>query len=448
MPTAKNSMATKRHTSLKTAKTASASKKVAGKTARIPKKSTSPAPVNQVVPAGSRSASPRRIIDWLHDSRTDCYSAMATLTVRDYLALVQHAHAQRGAIEGQREVLKTTTARRIRERMIADIQAGALLPPVVIGLVVDDQTYALCGASRLDLQADFLDAVRNHPLSIIDGMQRTASLMDAALSDSSVKNRLMRVEFWVAKSARSMIYRMLVLNTGQVPWNLARQLTVVYAPLLHEVEQRASNVVKIIKPDDKKRRAAAGQYASNDLVELYLAFSLRKMNIDARESLSEEFSRLDLVENVSNSGFQDLFYTMLSTMGELDVAFERSGKSGFRFGSGKAIFGSQPARIGYTVAIAMATLGRPGSDTSPADRQRQMGMIVKHANALAKRLAKLDSDGVDQFLKLDMLSELLDTIGKVGQVGRHERNFFFEAFKVLVDEKFKVQTMEPCWRAS
>lgn len=331
--------------------------------------------------------------------------------------------------------------------MIADIQAGALLPPVVIGLVVDDRTYALCGSSKLDAQADFLNAVRKHPISIIDGMQRTASLMDAALSDSTVKSRLMRVEFWVAKSARSMIYRMLVLNTGQVPWNLARQLTVVYAPLLHEVEQRASNVVKIFKPDDRKRRVAAGQYASNDLVELYLAFSLRKLNIDARESLSEEFSRLDLVENVSNSGFQDLFYAMLSTMGELDIAFERSGKSGLRFASGKAIFGSQPARIGFTVAIAIATLGRPGSDNPPAVREKQMEMISRQAATLTKRLAKLDAGSVSEFLKLDMLSELLDTTGKVGQVGRHERNFFFEAFKVLIEEKFKVHSMEPCWRA-
>jgi hypothetical protein len=240
----------------------------------------------------------------------------------DYLDLVKDAHEQRGGIAGQRDVLKTTTAKRIRDRMISDIQAGAVLPPVVIGVVVDDKTAQALESGPHD-QATLLQYIHDQELSIIDGMQRTASLLEAGTADSAVFDRDMRVEFWIAKSVRALIYRMLVLNTGQVPWTLARQLSVVYEPLLHEIKQNVKNLDKVFTPDKPGRRVGSGQFSSDSLVELYLAFSLRKTNVDPRESLSEEFSRLDFVQNLSDAAFQEHFYKILSLLVDLDLAFER-----------------------------------------------------------------------------------------------------------------------------
>ena len=182
---------------------------------------------------------------WLHDQRTDCFSALIQVRTGDYLELVKHAHEQRGGIAGQREVLKTTTAKRIRNRMISDIQAGAVLPPVVIGVVVDSTTAGELEKAKHD-QITLMRYVADKELSIIDGMQRTASLLEAGTADSAVFDRGMRVEFWIAKSVRAFDYRMLVLNTGQVPWTLARQLSVVYAPLLHEIKQHVKGLAKLV----------------------------------------------------------------------------------------------------------------------------------------------------------------------------------------------------------
>lgn len=385
-------------------------------------------------------------MSWLHDRRTDCYSALAEIRTGDYLQLIKDAHEQRGGIEGQRDVLKTTTAKRIRDRMIYDIRAGAVLPPVVIGVVVDDKTVKALRARSLD-QATLLRHVEKQELSIIDGMQRTASLLEAGAADSSVFDNYMRVEFWIAKSVRPLIYRMLVLNTGQVPWTLARQLSVVYAPLLSEIKQNVKNLDKVFTPDKPGRRVGSGQFGSDALVELYLAFSLRKTSIDARESLSEEFSRLDFVQNLSDDTFQDHFYKVLTLLVDLDLAFERyEGLRGGRFSRGKDVFGSQPARIGFIVAIALHVVGRPGGDRPMAERNARLKAIAKQIGGLTKRLSKLNSEEVGDFLKLDILTEVLDK--KVGQVGRYERGVFAEAFQVLLAEKFEVSNMEPCWRAS
>jgi hypothetical protein len=63
-----------------------------------------------------------------------------------------------------------------------------------------------------------------------------------------------------------------------------------------------------------------------------------------------------------------------------------------------------------------------------------------------KSVTRYNNLKLGEFLKLDVLSEVLDR--KVGQVGRYERTVFNEAFKVLIDEEFNVPNMEPCWRAS
>lgn len=357
------------------------------------------------------------------------------------------AHAQRGGITGQREVLKTTTAKRIRDRMISDIRAGAVLPPVVIGVIVDEAVVNDLSSGRLSDINLFLQEVSRHDLTIIDGMQRTAALIDACEIDVSIASREMRVEFWVARSVRSLVYRMLVLNTGQVPWTLARQLSVVYAPLLEEIKNNVPEIDRIFSPDKPGRRVASAQFSSDALVELYLAFSLRKTNVDTKETLSEEFSRLDFVDNLADTGFQDHFYSALSLLVALDKAFDRydNGNSG-RFSRGKEVFGSQPARIGFMVAIAQYVLGRPGLDREIIERSTRMDTVVKHASTMVDKLNRLGPVEVGGFLRLDVLSEILDK--KVGQVGRYERSVFVEAFKVLIEDAFEIPNMEPCWRAS
>jgi hypothetical protein len=385
-------------------------------------------------------------MDWLHDQRTGCISALVTMATRDYLRLVGQAHEQRGAIAGQRDVLKTTTAKRIRDRMVEDIRKGAVLPPVVIGMVVDRSTLTAWEESPPS-ETHFLAVVAQNQLAIIDGMQRTAGLKDAATTDPAVYDRPLRVEFWVADETRALVYRMLVLNTGQIPWTLGRQLAVVYEPLLREVKARVKNIDKVFTPDKQGRRVAGGQFNLDSLVELYLAFSLRKTTVDTQESLSEEFSRLDFVDNLSDPRFQDQFYQALGTLTGMDICFARyENPNGGKFSKGREIFDRHPARIGYMVAVSQYALGRPGLDREPAERAERIETVTQEAGTLITRLNEMTEQQLGEFLKLDVLSELLDR--KVGQVGRYERGLFNEAFKVLIEEHFNVPTMEPCWRAS
>lgn len=373
---------------------------------------------------------------------------MTDLRVRDYIELVREAYRNRGGIEGQRDALKTTTAKRIRERMVSDIRHGAILPPVVIGAVVDAERF---GSFPLEGELgprEILPGEAVQSLAIIDGMQRTTAIIEALNGHEAVLDRTLRVELWLTKSVRAMVYRMLVLNTGQVPWSLSRQLSVVYAPLIDEIRENVKELERVFGPDKPGRRVGPAQYASDSLVELYLAFSLRKTTVDTKEALSEEFSRLDFVENLSRHDFQNQFYTCLRVMVGLDRAFSRfdpGGGSSERYVRGKNVFDSQPARIGFVTAVAQNVLGRPGMDRPEGEAAERIAKIDQQSTHLTDRLTNASPEDVARFLALGVLRERLDV--RTGQVGRFERSVFFEAFKVLIDEGFDLADMEPCWRA-
>lgn len=386
-------------------------------------------------------------MDWLFDRRTSCWSVQTTMTIGSYLDLIEAAHQAQGAITGQRDVLTTTTAKRIRSRMIADLKLGAVIPPVVIGVVVSEDELSSMPRTEASEIVEVLGEPAERTLSIIDGMQRTAALLEACSEDPGVRKFELRVEFWLTTSVRAMVYRMLVLNTGQVPWTMSRQLSVVYAPLLKEILQNVPELTKVTSPDKPGRRVGGAQYSSDALVELYIAFSLRKTAVDAKEAVSDEFSRLDFVDNLSDNEFQTQFYGALSMLANLDVAFSRheEGPAG-RFSKGKAIFDGQPARIGFIVAVGIDVLGRPGANRDAQERVDRLETLKVAEQALVKRLEEADQAELAEYLKLDVLQEILDK--RVGQVGRYERAVFADAFKVLIEERFALKTLEPCWRAN
>lgn len=120
-------------------------------------------------------------LDILNDSRINCVSVVTTVSIRDYIDLVVEAYSERGGIIGQRDALKTTSAIRIRRRMVSDIEQGAVLPPVVLGLVLDASSFnKIKGKSTTVAEVKrILSEDHADRLSIIDGMQRTTAILEA-----------------------------------------------------------------------------------------------------------------------------------------------------------------------------------------------------------------------------------------------------------------------------
>ena len=112
-------------------------------------------------------------IDILKDKRANCYSIMVHTSIEEYLEKVRSSFEEQGGIQGQREPLKTITAKRIRERMVADLEEGGILPPIVLGVILNENEFK--SLENLENKESFdkiLGSKDGEDIFIIDGMQR------------------------------------------------------------------------------------------------------------------------------------------------------------------------------------------------------------------------------------------------------------------------------------
>jgi hypothetical protein len=305
---------------------------------------------------------------------------------------------------------------------------------------------------------DDLSQKHGDSLAIIDGMQRTTALREAVELEPSVNEQRMRVELWAAKNTDSLIYRMLILNTGQVPWNLKQQLKVIYEPLVNGLNRH----IKFGRfLGEKERRWNGGEFNADSLIEAYIAFGLRRTEVDTQENLADEFSRLDMAEALTSKKYDRYFYPVVQMMVDLDVSFskfdpvpsqeenvEGGDKSRNRreYIRGRNIFDTQPPRIGFIVACAIHILGRIGMDRDDQESVERLAHLMDAYKALQNRLSAMDAGALGDFLSLDTLAEKLSK-RPTSAVGRWERSYFEGAFRVLIDENFAVPSLETCWRS-
>ena len=384
-------------------------------------------------------------MDYLCDQRGNCVSIMIKVKFPAYNTLIECAYRNRGGIEGQRGALKSSTAIRIRKRMIDDIAKGTVLPPVVIGSAVGDIDFSDFLAMNDEQMIAWLTE-NAEDLSLIDGMQRTTAMVEAAKT-SDLSDYEIRLEFWLAKNINNLIYRMLVLNSGQVPWDVRRQLETVFGSVLKQIQLENADI-SIFTIDETRRRRNAKQYQSDNILELYLVFGSRKEKINIKERLSDEFVRLDFLDLTSNDESIHQFSEALSLMGKLDSCFCRAPQSenDERFHNGLDIFSSQPACVGFIVSTAILMLGRPGSTQS---KETLLEKWENHKNSLIALIDKIETMAPDElalFLALPTLSEKLNT-KRSGKVGDFEREYFKSAFATLYEEGENLSSFEICWNA-
>lgn len=385
----------------------------------------------------------------LHDAKSHCLSIITNIDLRTYLEIIDVAYTNDGALEGQRKAQTSKSAVRIRHQMMTDFLEGGVLPPVVIGVVEPKLNLDLTKVDKDQLILFLLDV--KDCICIIDGMQRTTAMKEAvsAKAGDDIQNRQIRIEVWVAMSVTKLIYRMLVLNTGQLPWSLRRQLEVVMLPIRKELSESIGGLT-LMESNDSGRRTRPGEFQADKILELFLIFGARSEKADTRDFISEEFLKLDFIESASKSELLSDYIAIFKVLVSLDVVLARLKPLGSerRFDKGLDLFSSQPLVAGLICALAQKIYGRPGADYETARQRNNFKKIVSDFESFVGHLSGLNEEKLEQFMRLDTLNSLLGNKTSVStKIGDMERAYFRDAFSVLVSEGFDVKDMEICWRA-
>lgn len=387
----------------------------------------------------------------IRDESNSTISILLNLKLSEYLGIVDKAYEQQGGIEGQRAPLKTQTAKRIRQQMISDFSSGGILPPVVIGVEtnkkIDPENF------EKDELIRFLEASMDSDddlITIIDGMQRTTAMREANLNlDGELDSKLVRVEFWVSESTHQHLYRMLVLNTGQVPWSLRRHLEVVFNSLKKDIVKAIPDC-KLVEIDDNSKRSSSGEYNFSSIIEMFLVIGTRTERIETKEKLTSEFLKLDFIESSSKHELTDVFTKVLDVVYKFDMALSKHKLEPVEDGQFKQpynLFSSQPALIGFSVSSAQYILGRPGRKLSKEEIGKNLDSYMAGFEKLINEISSFDKAQMAEFLSLETLNEVFKNYISGSNIGDAQRAYFKSAFNVIFEENFDVENMTICWRA-
>ena len=382
----------------------------------------------------------------MHDRRIGGLSISAMVTIGEYLNWF-NTYGEENKLNEQRPQLKTRSANMIRRRLVEDLKQGAIIPPIVIGLSTDADLNAVTEQNVMELiQRGLTEA------SVIDGMQRSNALREASEQNPAIADNLMRIEVWVANGTTGLIYRMLVLNTGQTPWDIKRQMEVIYEPLITEARNRIDGIV-LNEKDDQRRRRGGGEYPANSIIELLIAFSSRKEKVNPSDNVADEFTKLDITDMTGKREFAENFYHSLGIMVRFDQAVSRyqlndsDADGNQKFTNGMDLFTQMPAKTGFIVALAQHVVGRAGTpEKSQAEQEEIMNRTEDAFNAFINRLNQMENDQLGHFLRFDVLNELILGL-PVKRIGDAQREFFRKGFATLIECSFEVEDLEVVWRA-
>lgn len=357
-----------------------------------------------------------KIIDIQKDTNLNCYSVLTVVSINDFMDFIEPIHENKGNIREQREVLSTRSAKIIRNQMVEDLKEGGILPPIVIGSI---------HKSSIE-ENNFLNVVslkkEENEIFILDGMQRIQALKDA--TNKKIISHNLRVEFWFAHDESALLYRMLVLNSGQIPWSLEKQLEVVFKPVLNELKPYIRNHSEDVWND-------------SDIVEMFLAFTSRKVRINKKQQLAEYHAALDVMSLIRHKSgkvvdrFSNIFVKMIE-VNKLLIEIDN-----------RYIFDNQVARIGFIVACSEKIFGLLGNEEEKDDFRVESNfedVISKLGEIIRQINNKKDENKLGYFLSLDLLKETLSSLPK-----EKHRQAFLDGFKVLFSES-EINTLAVCWK--
>lgn len=381
----------------------------------------------------------------LYDRRINGLSISATTTVADYINWFQE-FGRKNTLEDQRPVLKSRTANMIRNRLIKDLEQGAVIPPIVLGFTTNSKVEDV----KID-DAEMIVTSHINDASVIDGMQRTAALQKAFEQNSNIGTYKLQLSIWITQDAISLIYRMLVLNTGQSPWDVKRQMEVMYKPLVEECKQTIEGIV-INTKNDSSRRSDGGEYQASSIVELFLVFSNRKEIVNTSEKLADDFARLDVTQLAGDRESSELFYHCIKLLFLLDIAISRyKGNRDTQIESDKYIkgmdlFTNMPAKVGFVVAFAQNIMGRNGTLRTIQEQRDRFSNQEQSFKSLCTRIGTMDQQTLCNFLSFDLLNEKIESLSKK-KIGDEQRRFFRTAFDTLFESKCDVENFQVLWNA-
>jgi len=372
-----------------------------------------------------------QILGYTKDCRTQTNVVYAEINIVDYLNLVGEDFDR---FEIQRKRVDPKKYTRLKE----DIRKGALLPGITLAidhLKVDDFIPLVDKRKSAELIKKLLGF---EDIYILDGLQRSYIIKDIKDEGFQFKSdQKLLLEIWFEKEISHLIYRLIVLNSGQRPMSMRHQVELLFMTMKNELQNRITGL-EIYSEKDATVRNHAKKFSFDRLVNAYYSFLTKSPEIERENLVVKKLNENEIMsseENVLNDAFND-FVDYLNIYTQLDVVFyeyystKNSNLNGFKNWLSDE----------NTLKSFFAAVGKISSDDRKKERiEISMNKIIE--------VIKSSVDNVDPF-DMEIFNQVKGGIDpKRVNVGIGTRKLIMDGFREFINSEGD-DKLEDCWKSA
>ena len=231
-----------------------------------------------------------KIIGKTQDLRTSTNILYVEILAKDYIKLVGDEFDK---FEIQRKRENPKKYFRLKE----DFKKGALLPAITLAIEFSQVEKYLNLIEKNELEAIENLLISNEEIYILDGLQRTYIIDD--LSKEGVElidNQKLLLEIWFEKQINHLIYRLIVLNSGQKPMSMRHQVELLFMTLKNSLCKDIVGLELYVEKDNAIR-SKSKKFAFDRIVNAYYSFLTKSPETDRDNLVVKKLNEDDILSS-------------------------------------------------------------------------------------------------------------------------------------------------------
>lgn len=259
-----------------------------------------------------------RIISKTKDLRTNTNVLYAEILAKDYIDLV-------GKDFDKFEIQRKRVEPKKYSRLKSDFKDGALLPGITLAIEFSkvDKYLELIRNEEFSKIEDLLN--NKEEIYILDGLQRTYIINDLINEGKPINNsQKLLLEIWFEKEINHLIYRLIVLNSGQKPMSMRHQVELLFMTLKNSLTKDIEGLELYLEKDGQIR-SKQKKFAFDRIVNAYYSFLTKSPETDRDNLVVKKLNEDDILSSTEtelNENYTS-FKKYLSKYCELDAEIFR-----------------------------------------------------------------------------------------------------------------------------
>lgn len=270
------------------------------------------------------------IIGFTKDFRTNTNVLYCQISINEYFDFVGENY-NKFQLQRKKEI------HRGYKRLKDDLKNGALIPGITLAIEPSKASEIIPIIESRD-NSRIIDAIKklNDNIYILDGLQRSHKINE--LLDSGVKFNIeqkLLLEIWIEPEISNLVYRLIVLNSGQKPMSMRHQIELLFTTMRITLMKEIDGLEILVENEEDKRTQAL-QFPFERLVTAYYSFLTKSPEVDkssiVSQKLVEEKIMDDSEEFLSESfkSFKEYLIKYCALDKELFRIYEKGAFKNFR----------------------------------------------------------------------------------------------------------------------